>query len=160
MPDISVRRGRKSERGVLGFFNKALVMRFVMHWLYFTVKTHSVPLPARTLLPKLPFLQLPFVMLSTPRRRHHLFTLWNNTGVKTKQTRARTHTHTRARAYRNMRTHPRTHRHAHTHTHTHQAAGEVTRDRWMDRGTLNGWVEGWFTLGWLDGGMRDGWLEG
>lgn len=71
--------------GVLGFFNKPLVMCFVMHWLYFTVKTHSVPLPASALLPKLPFLQLPFVMLSTLLRRYHLFILWNNNPVKTKQ---------------------------------------------------------------------------
>lgn len=71
--------------GVLGFFNKPLVMCFVMHWLYFTVKTHSVPSPATALLPKLPFLQLPFVMLSTLLRRYHLFILWNNNPVKTKQ---------------------------------------------------------------------------
>lgn len=70
---------------VLGFFNKPLVMCFVMHWLYFTVKTHSVPSPASALLPKLPFLQLPFVMLSTRLHRYHLFILWNNNPVKTKQ---------------------------------------------------------------------------
>lgn len=75
----------RREWGVLGFFNKPLVMCFVMHWLYFTVKTHSVPSPACALLPKLPFLQLPFVMLSTPLRRYHLFILWNNNPVKTKQ---------------------------------------------------------------------------
>lgn len=74
----------RGEWGVLGFFNKPL-MCFVMHWLYFTVKTHSVPSPASALLPKLPFLQLPFVMLSTPPRRYHLFILWNNNPVKTKQ---------------------------------------------------------------------------
>lgn len=44
-----------------------------MHWLYFTVKTYSVPSPASALLPKLPFLQLPFVMLSTLLHRYHLF---------------------------------------------------------------------------------------
>ncbi len=74
----------RGEWGVLGFFNKPL-MCFVMHWLYFTVKTHSVPSPASALLPKLPFLQLPFVMLSTLLRRYHLFILWNNNPVKTKQ---------------------------------------------------------------------------
>ena len=79
------------EWGVLGFFNKPL-MCFVMHWLYFTVKTHSVPSPASALLPKLPFLQLPFVMLSTPLRRYHLFILWNNHPVKTKQPHPPTHT--------------------------------------------------------------------
>ncbi len=74
----------RGEWGVLGFFNKPL-MCFVMHWLYFTVKTHSVPSPACALLPKLPFLLLPFVMLSTLLRRYHLFILWNNNPVKTKQ---------------------------------------------------------------------------
>lgn len=75
----------REEWGVLGFFNKPLVMCFVMHWLYFTVKTHSIPSPASALRPKLPFLQLPFVMLSTRLRRYHLFILWNNNPVKTKQ---------------------------------------------------------------------------
>lgn len=75
----------RREWGALGFFNKPLVMCFVMHWLYFTVKTHSVPSPASALLPKLPFLQLPFVMLSTRLHRYHLFILWNNNPVKTKQ---------------------------------------------------------------------------
>lgn len=69
--------------GVLGFFNKPL-MCFVMHWLYFTVKPHSVPLPASALLPKLPFLQLPFVMLSTPLHRYHLFIFMKQQPCKNK----------------------------------------------------------------------------
>lgn len=65
-----------------------------MHWLYFTVKTHSVPSPATALLPKLPFLQLPFVMLSTPLRRYHLFILWNNNPRQNKTSSPHTHLET------------------------------------------------------------------
>lgn len=109
------------EWGVLGFFNKPL-MCFVMHWLYFTVKTHSVPSPASALLPKLPFLQLPFVMLSTPLRRYHLFILWNNNPVKTKQ---------------------------HHPPHTHHPPTDWQSDGWTD-GRTDSCADGWMFDGWTN----------